>query len=31
MHSVRWTCVKRWALLHPELSRPDARYCAAPS
>ena len=24
MHSVRWTGVKRWALLHPELSRPDA-------
>ena len=24
MHSVCWTCVKRWALLHPELSRLDA-------
>lgn len=29
MHSVRWTCVKRWALLHPELSRPDAPLCFA--
>ena len=30
MHSVRWTGVKRWALLHPELSRPDAPLLRGP-
>lgn len=30
MHSVCWTCVKRWALLHPELSRPDAPLLRGP-
>ena len=30
MHSVRWTCVKRWALLHPELSRPNAPLLRGP-
>lgn len=30
MHSVRWTCVKRWVLLHLELSRPDAPLLRGP-
>ena len=30
MHSVRWTGVKRWALLHPGLSRPDAPLLRGP-
>ena len=30
MHSVRWTCVKRWALLHPERTPPDTRRAARP-
>ena len=30
MHSVRWTGVKRWALLHLELSRPDAPLLRGP-